>query len=115
MVSPRTTLADVEALVSHAALKNHERDIRGILVFNGHNFMQIIEGPSDHIGALMKRMQTDPRHYNMATQFEEVVTVRCFESWDMRLIVPFNREVPPMPQTLEQPLQRLWGSFCSLG
>ena len=45
-----------------ARAHNNRAELRGILVFDGHRFGQLIDGPEPVAQALMARIARDPRH-----------------------------------------------------
>ena len=114
IAAPGTTSGDVRELTLQAQRLNGEHGITGALIFNGRNFLQIIEGPDAAISTLIQRIRVDKRHYNFDIQFERLVSQRCFPAWSMQLILPLDREGPEMPDQLEPPLQSLWRSFGTL-
>lgn len=54
---------DVFAAICRVArARNSGAELRGVLVFDGHRFGQLIEGPAPAVQALMARITRDPRH-----------------------------------------------------
>ncbi|WP_418153117.1 BLUF domain-containing protein [Litorimonas sp. RW-G-Af-16] len=41
---------------------NPAKEITGLLCYDGHRFLQILEGAEDNIHALYKTIHSDPRH-----------------------------------------------------
>jgi hypothetical protein len=73
----------VQKIADEATASNRQEDITGLLLYNGVNFWQVLEGPSAAIDALMKRIAADGRHTGMIMRFSEVSTVRWFENWSL--------------------------------
>lgn len=67
-----------------AADRNGVDGISGLLCFHGQKFMQLIEGPRDSIQSLMKRLQRDERHHDVAIVYEAETAGRDFGHWSMR-------------------------------
>lgn len=67
-----------------AADRNGVDGISGLLCFDGQKFMQLIEGPRDSIQSLMKRLQRDERHRDIAIVYEAETRGRDFGHWSMR-------------------------------
>ena len=45
---------------------NNERDrVTGVLVFDGHDFCQFVEGPQAAVSGLRERLERDSRHRHM--------------------------------------------------
>ncbi len=59
------------------------QNITGLLLFNGVNFWQVIEGPSDAIDGLMQNITADHRHNGFIVRFSETAEGRWFENWNL--------------------------------
>lgn len=81
--------AAVDRIIDTARRANPQLGISGLLVFGSGVFFQWLEGPRDHITALMARIRRDPRHDEvvMLSQSEEV-RERLFPDWSMELVTP---------------------------
>ncbi|MBX3656063.1 MAG: BLUF domain-containing protein [Ramlibacter sp.] len=64
-LSPEATLADVPAIMAVARHRNLRDGITGVLVFDGQNFCQHIEGDHDPLQACMQRIRDDTRHVDL--------------------------------------------------
>ncbi|RYF68243.1 MAG: BLUF domain-containing protein, partial [Comamonadaceae bacterium] len=60
-LAPGQSPGIVGNIVTQARARNAERGITGLLVFDGHNFCQHLEGPSNILVRLMNRIGEDPR------------------------------------------------------
>ena len=74
---------EVDRLVESAQRNNAEREITGFLLYNGRNFLQLIEGPKAALMSLMATLARDPRHSGMLTLIDEPVSERSCPSWSM--------------------------------
>lgn len=54
--------AQLKTLVPRARAVNQKLDITGLLMFDGHHYAQLLEGPPKAIDAVMARIALDPRH-----------------------------------------------------
>jgi hypothetical protein len=77
--------ADIQALYERSRRDNERAGITGMLMFTGGCFGQLIEGPEAAIGALMARIEADPRHGQVRRLLDRPVAERRFESWHMAL------------------------------
>lgn len=85
--TPGVDDAAVQAIIRTAQRRNAESGITGLLVFGSGVFFQWLEGPRDHIDALMARLQADNRHQDIVTlDSSEEVRERLFPVWDMELV-----------------------------
>ena len=49
-----------------ARRRNGELGACGVLLFDGHRFCQLLQGPADSVQALMRDIAEDPRHERVA-------------------------------------------------
>ncbi|WP_322105974.1 BLUF domain-containing protein [Paraburkholderia sp. J41] len=83
-VSEGLRASDIEQLVADSQRLNSARGISGFLVRAGPNFIQYLEGDRARVAALLRRMETDPRHRAMKILAIETIGVRRFDGWSMR-------------------------------
>ena len=82
---------EVDRLIESAQRNNAEREITGFLLYNGRNFLQLIEGPKAALMSLMATLARDPRHSGMLTLIDEPIEDRSCPSWSMhRMYLPFD-------------------------
>lgn len=63
---------------------NAANDVTGILVFDGRNFLQYLEGPEIILEDLISRIAKDARHVNFDLQYHDKgFGARRFRSWSM--------------------------------
>ena len=74
---------DIGDIVATAQRINAERDITGLLLFNGLNFMQILEGPRKNVDDVFARISVDPRHISVVAILQEPMGARVFHNWAM--------------------------------
>lgn len=86
-LAPHFPLTGVAQIVKQARELNAIRGITGILMFDGENFSQYIEGPTDAIRALEKSLIADDRHTNFDVRAKsDDLTLRRFKSWSMGFV-----------------------------
>jgi hypothetical protein len=73
----------VGEILTQAVSKNKENEITGMLVYDGHHFLQCIEGDDLAIDALWQKLNIDPRHHSLHINGEEQDEKRLFSSWNM--------------------------------
>lgn len=79
--------AAVQRILATAHRFNAAHGITGMLVLGGGVFFQWLEGPREHITALMERLRADPRHEHVVELTEEEeARERLFPQWDMELV-----------------------------
>ena len=74
---------EVARILESAQRNNAQREITGFLLYNGRNFLQLIEGPKAALMSLMATLKRDPRHSGMLTLVDEAIDERSCPSWSM--------------------------------
>jgi len=73
--------SDLSHLRDFSFAVNQAAGITGLLVFDGYNFIQALEGDQSAVSAVMDRILKDPRHDNIVF-FEHTETKRRqFDRW----------------------------------
>lgn len=75
--------AEVDRIVEDAQARNAQIGVTGALGFNGRNFVQILEGDSANVDALIASISADPRHSGFKVIDEKEVDARAFADWNM--------------------------------
>lgn len=76
----------VDDILVTARRKNAEVGITGLLLFNGRNFMQLIEGETDRLRDLLGSLAVDPRHTGMTLLQDRRVSERACPGWAMNFL-----------------------------
>jgi Sensors of blue-light using FAD len=74
---------DVDAIVETSIRNNEPRNITGVLIFNGLNFLQVLEGSQASVNHIYKLIQLDTRHISVTTLLSETAELRMFSGWSM--------------------------------
>lgn len=77
--------AGLEAIVRQAQTRNAQMQVSGILVFDGHQFLQVLEGPLHLVEALFERISQDARHDFVVELMRDYAPRRHFENVGMAL------------------------------
>jgi hypothetical protein len=84
--------AAVQAIL-HASRRNNARlDVTGCLLFSGHYFAQVLEGPQPALSALSRKIGADPRHAGMRFFAESHADERDYADWSMGYLHDLNLE-----------------------
>ena len=112
--------ADVKAIAEKAAANNAKNDITGLLAYNSQCFMQLLEGASTAVLAVMRWIERDERHGNIVYIRQQQRDVRECPDWSMRsLITPLSGLgsasvfTDSLPVTMELDTKILFTSFAS--
>lgn len=100
---------------------NAERGITGLLLYNGRNFIQLVEGEPDDLEWVMGRISADPRHSGISKLEDRATEQRSCPEWKMRHIrllddVSERRAALDLelPEKLDSGLRRMILNFASL-
>ena len=75
--------ADIESILETAQRNNKQNKLTGLLVFNGTNFMQLLEGAAEDVNNCMAIIANDPRHHGMVVVCRDDMAQREFPDWYM--------------------------------
>ncbi|MBF6630793.1 MAG: BLUF domain-containing protein [Comamonas sp.] len=87
-LASNTDIACVGDIVRTARAFNKTQGITGILVFDGQQFCQYVEGPQPALSALIDQIGRDPRHTRFTPlHSSECPSPRRFASWAMAYVL----------------------------
>lgn len=87
-ISPSTSTNCIVDILKTARSFNKQAEITGILVFNGIQFHQYIEGPKAALQELIERISKDQRHTDFTPRYSEPLGKnRLFSNWSMAYIL----------------------------
>lgn len=93
----------VASIVKTARHFNTTQGITGILVFDGQQFCQYLEGPQPALQALVNRIAADPRHTAFTILYQgSTLTQRRFHHWSMAYVQIEDDEAPLEHLMLQQ-------------
>lgn len=83
-VTPKPlNIISVREILETAKRNNLRNDITGHLFYDGHRFLQIIEGADETIYSLFNNIEADSRHQNVELLYEQEIDSRSFPDWQM--------------------------------
>lgn len=74
---------DLEKLCERASSNNSRFGVTGLLLSNGLEFMQCLEGPDDAVVQTYKLITQDSRHEDIRLLVSDQTQVRLFPNWGM--------------------------------
>lgn len=75
--------SDFDAILSEARTGNAQNALTGLLLFNGSNFLQCLEGPRDAVETVFALICGDDRHSGVVRILAEAAPKRLFDDWRM--------------------------------
>ncbi|WP_084417916.1 BLUF domain-containing protein [Henriciella litoralis] len=86
----------LQKILESAIENNRAAKVTGIMLFNGSNFLQLLEGPQENVEAMMAKICKDKRHRNIVVIMREKSVTREFEDNPMLLqTVKSSTSTPP--------------------
>lgn len=82
--APDLSLGKVDAILETSRRNNQALGVTGLLLYNGNNFMQLLEGEPSALSALMRRIGTDSRHSGVSMLHSGKVAERICGEWAMK-------------------------------
>lgn len=70
-------------LLRTARDENARREVTGVLLYSGGNFIQTLEGPDEAVDEVMAKVVEDPRHGGVLVVRREPIDERDFPDWSM--------------------------------
>ena len=81
----KVAFKEIEGMVAAASKKNEQKNISGILLFNGIHFFQLLEGPEHAVKEIYSAICEDERHYNVVELLCDYAPARRFGKTGMEL------------------------------
>ena len=102
--------ADLKDILLKSQENNAKIDVTGLLVMVSGKFLQVLEGPADHLNALYRKILQDSRHKNSRLLSYTPIHERHFSEWSMRGI-----NVAMMKPKLKEFLIKKYGAMSDGG
>jgi hypothetical protein len=111
----------VDAILETCARHNVEHSITGLLLYNGRNFLQLLEGEREALDRLMARIEVDPRHAGVSMLHRGEVETRTCPDWAMKRIaiaeaveLRQQRLDEELPEEIDPAIRRIVLNFAML-
>jgi hypothetical protein len=119
--APTLPREEVDAILAASARNNPARGITGLLLFNGRNFLQLLEGEESEVAALMKTITADPRHSGVSVLDRRTIAARACPNWAMNRVmiaesIDSRREMleADLPDGLDPEVRKMIVNFAVL-
>ncbi|MEQ9314505.1 MAG: BLUF domain-containing protein [Henriciella sp.] len=93
--------SDLQDILEAAIRNNSAANVTGVLLYNGVNFLQILEGAEKAVKSIYDRICTDARHNHIVTVLAESTTRRVFDDTPMSLQAVAS-DIGRLPTGVEQ-------------
>jgi hypothetical protein len=119
--APTLPREEVDAILAASARNNPERGITGLLLFNGRNFLQLLEGDEGEVAGLMETITADPRHAGVSVLDRRTIPARACPDWAMKRVmiaesIDSRRDMleRDLPQGLDPEVRKMIVNFAVL-
>ncbi|WP_338426355.1 BLUF domain-containing protein [Sphingopyxis kveilinensis] len=120
VADPLLSSADIDAILVTARRNNARDALTGALIYNGHNFMQLLEGAADRVDACLAAIREDVRHSGMVEIRRRAIEEREFADWTMLYEPAFHGHEAEFARLaangrIDPEFERMIGNFVALG
>jgi Sensors of blue-light using FAD len=77
------SLQELRELLEQCNADNRRREVTGMLLYRGGNFMQVLEGEESTVRSVHQTINGDLRHTGLITLLRRRVDAREFPAWSM--------------------------------
>ncbi len=119
--APTLPREEVDSILATSARNNPARGITGLLLFNGRNFLQLLEGEEGQVNALMETIFADPRHSGVSVLDRRGIVARTCPDWAMKRVliaesIANRREMleRDLPEGLDPEVRKMIVNFAVL-
>lgn len=99
-LSTQCTDDELRLLARAASEKNRSMQVTGILLFNGREFFQVLEGEEQIVDSLFKQICDDPRHNEIVELMRDYSAYRRFSATGMTLFELHNIDTEALTDEL---------------
>lgn len=120
VADPKLATDDIASLVDDAQRSNTRDELTGALIYNGQNFMQLLEGPVAKAEACLARIRADRRHNGLIEIRRRRINEREFADFSMLYSPLFRDHDADLSRlaargALDPQDERLMTNFLALG
>jgi hypothetical protein len=114
--STQASAAMWKSILAQSRKNNPRLGITGALFFDGQQYLQVLEGNSEHVDQLFLKISNDPRHEDVELLAREKISARLFTDWSMgfagpsqmqALIAEVGDDPAPFERRINAVLERL--------
>ena len=119
--APTLSRDAVDAILDTSARNNPARGITGLLLYNGRNFLQLLEGEEEELVSLMLKITEDARHSGITVLDRRNIADRACPDWAMKRVliaesIASRREMldAELPEGLAPEIRKMIMNFAVL-
>ncbi|HVL42926.1 MAG TPA: BLUF domain-containing protein [Brevundimonas sp.] len=77
------SLGNLSVILAESQRNNDRDGLTGALAAHRDRYIQVVEGPATALDALLRRLESDPRHRDLILLDREPISDRLFSRWSM--------------------------------
>jgi hypothetical protein len=77
------SIANLVVILAESQRNNDRDGLTGALAAHRERYIQVVEGPAQALDALLRRLESDPRHRDIVLLGREPIPARLFGRWSM--------------------------------
>lgn len=77
------SIGNLAVILAESQRNNDRDDLTGVLAAHRDRYIQVVEGPAQALDALLRRLESDPRHRDVILLGREPIEARLFGRWRM--------------------------------
>lgn len=77
------SLGNLSVILAESQRNNDRDGLTGALAAHRDRYIQVVEGPAQALDALLRRLESDPRHRDLILLDREPISDRLFSRWSM--------------------------------
>lgn len=119
--APQLGRGEIDSILESCQRNNAARNVTGLLLYNGRNFLQLLEGAGEDLEWVIGRISSDPRHSGISVLADVDCEERSCPDWLMRHIrlvdnLDERRDalLRDLPDNLDPQLAKIILNFASL-
>lgn len=113
--SSSLSMSALERLVQQAEQRNRKRGMTGVLLYNGTEFLQCLEGDFKEVSAVYQQILVDPCHHDVHLLQAVPIHEHLFSGWPLRFFpvgpVANVHVEPTVYSYLDPRLSRPWAKM----
>lgn len=78
-----SSLTNLAVILAESQRNNSRDGLTGALAAHRERYIQVVEGPSQALDSLLRRLEDDPRHRDVTLIDREPIDERLFSDWTM--------------------------------
>ena len=93
LIAPDDLEAQLHSIIASCTRNNRLHNITGVLIHEGGQFVQLLEGEKPDLEKIMSKISADARHKDISRFVDEPIEQRSFPDWAMETFFLSNADI----------------------